>query len=68
MKRLCLTYLLLISEYRMGMAPPKDPTNTLTYDNSNLVTLLHCHKFQPSERHPHGVLIHLLSGVNKIHL
>jgi len=44
----------------------KNPTNALIYVNTILVTLLNSYKFQPSRRHPQGVLIHCVNWVNKI--
>ena len=44
----------------------KNPTNALKYINTILFTLLHCYVFETSRGHPQGVLIHIVSIVNKI--
>jgi len=37
------------------------------HGQQNIKTLSHSYMFQPSWGHPHGVLIHFVSEVNKLH-
>jgi hypothetical protein len=46
----------------------KNPTNALIYVQTTLFTLLHSCMFHHSKGHPHGVWIHSVSSVNKLHV